>query len=74
MFTSTYVVSTVATYSCDPGYGLSGGDTARTCGGDGSTTTGVWDGMMPTCQRTLIQGYYISIITVLALLSICVHS
>ncbi len=38
-------VSTVATYTCVPGYTLNGG-TTRTCGSDG-----VWSGSPPTCQR-----------------------
>ncbi len=37
-------VGTVATYTCDTGYTLSG-DTTRTCG-----SAGVWSGSAPTCQ------------------------
>ena len=40
----------IATYSCTEGYGLSGGDTVRTCGGDGSSPFGTWNGMVPTCE------------------------
>ncbi len=36
--------NTVATYTCNPGYTLTGG-TTRTCG------SGVWSGSAPTCQR-----------------------
>ena len=43
---------TMATYSCNPGFGLSGGDSTRTCGGDGSSPTGVWSGTPPTCECT----------------------
>ena len=39
----------MATYMCDPGYDLVGGDAVRTCGSDGN-----WSGMEPTnCQRKL---------------------
>ena len=33
-----------ATYSCDPGYNLTG-DSTRTC-----QATGMWSGREPTCQ------------------------
>ncbi len=36
--------SVMATYSCNTGYALTGGDTLRTC------TAGVWDGLIPTCE------------------------
>ena len=38
----------VATYSCDTGFSLVG-DSTRTCTGDGSSTTGVFDGIAPIC-------------------------
>ena len=41
---------TNATYSCDSGFGLSGGDAVRTCDGGGSSPNGVWDGAAPTCE------------------------
>ena len=44
---------TVATYSCEDGYGLSGGDMASTCGGDYTSITGVWSGTPPTCESKL---------------------
>ncbi len=41
-------VGTVATYTCNTGYTLSGGITiTRTCGSD----DGVWSGSDPVCQR-----------------------
>ena len=40
----------MATYSCNPGFGLSGGDGTRTCGGDGSSPTGAWSGTPSTCE------------------------
>ncbi len=57
-FTSTYFVGTVASYSCDTGYGLNGGDVMSTCEGDGSNTNGVWDGVVPTCQCEHYTCYY----------------
>ena len=41
---------TTATYSCNTGFGLSGGDTIRTCVGS-SSGPGEWDGTAPTCER-----------------------
>ncbi len=49
--TSRYDFDTVATYSCEPGFGLSGGDMSRTCGGVGSITQGTWNGAAITCER-----------------------
>ena len=39
----------MASYSCVSGFGLSGGDATRTCEGDGSSPTGVWSGVVPSC-------------------------
>lgn len=47
--TAPYDFATVATYTCDTGYGLAG-DAIRSCGGDMSNTTGVWSGAAPTCE------------------------
>ena len=44
-----YDFGTMATYTCDTGYGLSG-DITRTCDGDGSSPNGVWSGSAPTCN------------------------
>ncbi len=41
---------TQATYSCDTGFSLVG-DHIRTCTGDGNSTSGVFDGVPPTCER-----------------------
>ena len=43
---------TTATYSCDTGFGLSGGDKERVCGGNGSSPNGVWNGVTPHCEGT----------------------
>ena len=46
--TAPYYFGTTATHSCNPGYSLFG-DERRTCGGDGSSITGEWDMIEPTC-------------------------
>ncbi len=43
---------TIATYSCDTGYVLTG-SAARTC-----QATGVWSGVAPTCPRELAMVVY----------------
>ena len=43
-----YPYGTLAVYMCVPGFGLLGSGT-RTCGGDGSSTTGSFDGSAPSC-------------------------
>ena len=47
--TEYYDYGTTATYQCDPGYELTGGDTVRTCTGDGSSPEGHWNGTAPVC-------------------------
>ena len=42
-------VGDTATYKCDAGFTLSGGDRVRTCGANG--VTGVWSGKAPVCIR-----------------------
>ena len=44
-----YDLATTATYSCDSGYGLMGGDTVRTCEENGGSVIGAWSGMAPSC-------------------------
>ncbi len=41
--------NTKATYSCDLGYGLVGGDSLRTCEMNESNVNGVWSGEAPSC-------------------------
>ena len=48
--TAPFEFETTATYSCDPGFGISGGDPVRTCGGDGSSPSGEWTGNASTCE------------------------
>ncbi len=50
-----FVLATMATYSCEPGYGLNSTDT-RTCVDESGETdpVGTWDGDAPTCSGGLI--------------------
>ncbi len=45
-----YPFGTMATFTCVNGFALIGNDT-RTCTGDGSSTTGAFSGIDPTCER-----------------------
>ena len=47
---SNFAFDVVANYSCDNGFSLIG-NSSRTCTGDGSSTTGAFDGAAPTCER-----------------------
>ena len=51
--TAPHNFGTVATFSCNTGFSLSGGST-RTCGGDGSSQNGVWSGSSPVCVGELL--------------------
>lgn len=46
---STLGFMEMAAYSCNPGFGLSGGNRVRTCAG-AAGSTGEWNGTAPTCQ------------------------
>ncbi len=48
---------TMATYSCNPGYGLSGGDSVRTCTSS-SVGAGEWTGTSPTCEGMFYLVYF----------------
>ena len=50
--TAPYDLGTTATHSCASGLVLVG-DEIRTCGGDGSSVTGVWELNEPACERKL---------------------
>ena len=52
--TAPHNFGTVAIFSCNTGFSLSGGST-RTCGGDGSSENGVWSGSSPVCVGELLQ-------------------
>ena len=47
--TEPYDYETTATYQCVSGYELTGGDTVRTCTGDGSSPVSQWNGTVPVC-------------------------
>lgn len=40
----------MATYVCNAGFGLNGRDTTSACGGDDSSSAGMWSGTPPTCE------------------------
>lgn len=46
--TTPYSFGSTAMYECNAGFGLSH-LTPRQCGGDDSSTIGVWSGAAPTC-------------------------
>ena len=48
--TAHHAFRATATYKCDMGYKLSGGDVMRTCDGDGSSPNSKWDGSAPNCS------------------------
>ena len=54
-----YAFNTMANHSCDTGFGLVGNNT-RTCTGDGSSTTGVFDGEAAICKRKLTQNIIVN--------------
>ena len=47
-----YDLSTVATYTCNEGFALVGGDRMRTCEDVSNGSSGEFDGTAPTCQGT----------------------
>ena len=49
--TATFEVQTTATYSCDPGYSLQGGNMVRICVGTVESPVGMFDGEAPSCER-----------------------
>ena len=54
---SNYAFDVVANYNCDNGFSLVG-NSSRTCTGDGSSTTGVFDGIAPICAGTKTYTIY----------------
>ena len=46
--TAPFDYGTVVTFTCNTGFSLSG-DSMRSCGGDGSSQSGVWSGSSPVC-------------------------
>ena len=51
--TAPYDYGTVATFTCNTEFSLSG-DSTRTCRGDGSSQIGVWSGSSPVCVGELL--------------------
>ena len=46
----------IATYSCNEGFSLIGGNSTRTCRkGDNYGIVGVWDGLAPRCECTRLS-------------------
>ena len=45
---------TTATITCNIGFNL-GGDSTRTCSGDGLSTNGMWSGSAPICSGIHIE-------------------
>ena len=56
---SQYDNGTTATYQCDSGYELTGGDTVRTCTGDGSSPVGQWNGTAPNCSGSHVHAMHV---------------
>ncbi len=55
--TEPHDYGTTAMYECDPGYEITGGDSERTCTGDSSSPSGLWDGTAPQCPRMFMILY-----------------
>ncbi len=54
-----YSPGTMATYVCNRGYSLSGGDETRTCVDNVDVIGGEFNGTAPTCELTVIdEGIY----------------
>ena len=58
--TAPHDFGTVATFSCNTGCSRSG-DSTITCGGDGSSQSGVWSGSSPVCTCELLLFQYAQI-------------
>ncbi len=46
---NSYAFNVKATYSCNSGFALVGGNQTKNCSGDGSTI-GAFNGLAPTCK------------------------
>ena len=66
-----YSYGTTASYQCNSGYNRTGGDTERTCTGNGSTSSGRWDGTAPQCPRMF---HYLGYIYVTVCMIMYTHS
>ena len=52
-----FTLNTMATYTCDEGYGHSAGSTIRTCGPNPVNTDseGTWSGSAPACESEFFE-------------------
>ena len=68
-----YDYGTTATYQCDSGYELTGGDTVRTCTGDGSSPANQWNGTAPICLGNYFRHsiVYYNLMILLSCAAIC---
>ena len=56
----SYSFGTTAEYRCESGFGLSGGDSIRSCEGDASSPTGFWSGDAPGCEGLYSHSFNLS--------------
>lgn len=56
--TAPFEFLSIATHSCNIGFFLTGDET-RSCGGDGSSAVGVWNGTASTCSGRQLDCYFI---------------
>ena len=57
-----YNLGTVATYTCNPGYELTGpGDEMRTCVDNGDGTGASFNGTASTCERKLLIIWHVDV-------------
>ncbi len=68
-----YDYNTVAQYSCDTGYYLQGND-ARSCGGNGLSTVGVWSDRDPSCVGKYKSNGFPYSVGISRELPICMHT
>ncbi len=62
--TPDYNVNTVATYTCDEGFVLRGGNEMRTCvDAGGGSSIGRFNGVAPTCERKQMKYMYMYVST-----------
>ena len=52
--TGDQLFGVTATYTCESGFGLAGGERVRTCEGDGSSPVGNWTGTASLCLSKAI--------------------
>ena len=57
--TGDQMFGATASYVCDSGFGLSGGERVRACSSDGSSTTGFWTESAPSCLGENVKTLWI---------------